>query len=94
MSTPLQSNGSAQNPLNSLDEWEDFVEGRYENETERTKYKGKEAYRQYDEGTHDTVKQFYHLNHKHQTLDFVKQKRRELLTLNRKKWGRGRPSNT
>lgn len=87
MSTPLQSNGSAQNPLNSLDEWEDFVEGRYENETERTKYKGKEAYRQYDEGTHDTVKKFYHLNHKHQTLDFVKQKRRELLTLNRKKMG-------
>lgn len=76
------------NPLQSIEEWEDDVLIRYpENEAPG---KAKEEYRNYDNPARDTVREFYRLNHKYQTVDFVMQKRAEFLQFNRKEmpvWG-------
>ncbi len=72
-------NGDDQ-PLGSLDEWEDFVESRY---PQNGDHKAKEAYRNYDNPARDTVREFYRLNHTRQTFDFVQQKQREFTGLNR-----------
>src|SRR5579872_7242272 len=68
------------NPLRSLDDWEDFVEARYPKPDE----KAKEDYRNYDNPARDTVREFYRLNHLHQTYDFVRQKKQEFLSLRRR----------
>ena len=44
-----------------------------------------DEFRNYDAEARDTVKEFYRLNHTHQTLDFVLDKKREYLGLNRKR---------
>ena len=44
-----------------------------------------DEFRNYAAEARDTVKEFYRLNHKHQTLDFVLDKKREYLGLNRKR---------
>lgn len=75
------------NPLKSIEVWEDDVLIRYPEE----KVKKSEAeYRNYDMPVRDTVREFYRLNHKHQTYDFVKEKRQDFLQFNRKEisiWG-------
>jgi inositol oxygenase len=55
------------NPLNSLDQWEDDIVLRYPEPGS----KAKEEYRNYDNPARDTVKEFYRLNHTHQTYAFV-----------------------
>ena len=71
-------------PLKSLEDWEDFVVSRYPEENVKAA-KERENYRNYDEPARDTVKEFYRLNHTHQSYDFVRGKEDEFLTLNRKK---------
>jgi inositol oxygenase len=68
------------NPLRSLDDWEDFVEARYPEPAQ----KAREDYRNYDKPARDTVRDFYRLNHRHQTYDFVRQKKQEFLRLDRR----------
>lgn len=72
------------NPLGSLDEWEDDVLQRYPDPDNIAKEKSKEDYRNYEAPSRDTVKEFYRLNHTHQTFAFVQQKRKEFLQFNRK----------
>ncbi|OQP53671.1 inositol oxygenase family protein [Niastella populi] len=72
------------NPLGSLDEWEDDVLQRYPDPDTIAKEKSKEAYRNYEEPGRDTVREFYRLNHTHQTFAFVQQKRKDFLQFNRK----------
>jgi inositol oxygenase len=67
-------------PLDSLDQWEDFVESRYPASGDP---KAQEAYRNYDNPGRDTVREFYRLNHTYQTFDFVREKRNEFLPLDR-----------
>jgi len=64
-------------PLRSLDDWEDFVEARYP----QPGAKAKDDYRNYEHPARDTVREFYRLNHRHQTYDFVLQKKRNFLAL-------------
>jgi inositol oxygenase len=48
------------------------------------------GFRNYEAEERPTVREFYRLNHRHQTLDFVKQKKAQYLTLDRRKmsvWG-------
>ena len=71
------------NPLQSIEQWEDDVLVRYPEEGKPAK--AKEEYRNYDNPERDTVREFYRLNHKYQTYDFVQQKREEFLQFNRKK---------
>ncbi len=66
------------NPLRSLDEWEDFVAERYPQPGQ----KAKADYRNYENPGRESVREFYRLNHRYQTYDFVQQKRREFLTFN------------
>ena len=68
-------------PLSSLDEWEDFLKVRY------PEGKGEEKFRDYEADARPSVREFYRLNHANQTLAFVKSKKAEFLTLNRKTMG-------
>ncbi|HAV62625.1 MAG TPA: inositol oxygenase [Verrucomicrobiales bacterium] len=72
---------STDQPLKSLDDWEDFVEGQLYPEPGK---KQKEDYRNYDNPARDTVREFYRLNHRYQTYDFVRQKEQEYLPLRKR----------
>jgi len=73
-------NKPTQEPLQRLEDWEDFVAARYEPPGE----KAKSDYRNYDNPARDSVREFYRLNHFHQTYDFVLEKKRQFLALNRR----------
>ena len=60
-------------PLENLEQWDDFVQERYKPN------KAQEAFRQYDNSTPPGVREFYRLNHTHQTVDFVRAKKRQYL---------------
>ena len=67
-------------PLESLDQWEDFVESRYPESGDK---KAKDEYRNFDNPARDTVREFYRLNHTYQTVEFVQNKQHEFLSLDR-----------
>src|SRR5689334_17670543 len=69
-----------ENPLRRLEDWEDFVEMRYAAPGQ----KPRQDYRNYDNPARDTVREFYRLNHRHQTCDFVRQKKQQFLRLERR----------
>lgn len=73
-------------PLHSIEQWEDDVLERYPQPGEPAK--AKEEFRNYDNPGRDTVREFYRLNHKYQTYDFVREKEKDFLQFNRKelKW--------
>jgi inositol oxygenase len=68
-----------QQPLRHVDEWDDFVAGRYREGREQTDF------RKYEANT--PIAEFYRLNHAGQTLDFVLGKEREYGALSRGKRG-------
>jgi len=72
------------NPLESLDEWEDDLLNRYPDPDAIVQNRTKEEYRDYENTTRDTVKEFYKLNHTYQTYDFVMQKRADYLKFDKK----------
>lgn len=57
--------------------WEDDLKRRYPETDYDPNGKEKEAFRNYDEPGRDTVREFYRINHEHQTLDFVLEKKAE-----------------
>ena len=78
-------------PLSSLEEWEDFVKERYPEPGKPARgfqatdpEKQKEEFRNYAADARPSVREFYRLNHSHQTYDFVQQKRKEFLALTRR----------
>ncbi len=88
MSTPPNQNA----PLQSLDEWEDFVKERYPESQqggfkETDPEKKQEQFRDYETNARPTVREFYRLNHLHQTHEFSLAKRKEFLGLNRMQMG-------
>ena len=73
---------SYHNPLSSLEDWEDDILRRYP-DPEITKKK--DEYRNYnDSDRYSTVREFYRLNHKYQTYDFVSAKEDEFLAFNKR----------
>ena len=67
-------------PLENLDQWEEFVKSRYPAaDPARPHAKKKDEFRNYEALARPSVKEFYRLNHRHQTLDFVLEKKREYL---------------
>ena len=81
-------------PLAGLEEWEDFLKDRYPEPAAAAKpfqatdpAKKKEQFRNYEADARPSVREFYRLNHRHQTYDFVESKRREFLPLARKQMG-------
>ena len=73
------ANNDKQSP-DYLELWEEDLVYRYPEKA----YKDKEEYRNYDNPARDTVKEFYRVNHINQTYDFVLEKEREFLGLNRR----------
>jgi len=96
-----KTNSTENQPLQSLDEWEDFLKGRYsepgktaaecaENRKPTVGYdpeKKQTEFRNYEADARPTVREFYRLNHTHQTYDFVQAKHRQYLGLNRMQMG-------
>jgi inositol oxygenase len=80
-----------QGPLNDLEEWDDFVKGRYPEgapppppaQTE----KKQEEFRNYTDATPPRVREFYRQNHMSQTRDFVRGKKQEFLSKKRATMG-------
>lgn len=72
------------NPLNSIEEWEENLLERYPDPAEIAQGKATEAYRNYETPVRDTVKEFYQLNHRYQCYDFVAEKEHEFLKFDKK----------
>ena len=66
-------------PLESLEEWDDFVKTRYREN------KSKEEFRNYRADANPTVENFYRENHAKQTLDFVLAKKAEYTPLKKQR---------
>ena len=85
--------GDPQNPLGDLEEWDDFVKERYPEPADKQALVGtnsektEEQFRDYEADARSSVREFYRLNHRGQTLDFVRQKREEYLSLNQREMG-------
>lgn len=85
--TPLRS------PLESLDEWEDFLKERYPDPAAASGFKATDPdkkpdqFRDYETNARPTVREFYRLNHQQQTHAFALAKRKEFLGLRRMQMG-------
>lgn len=73
---------SARNPLEDLDQWEDDLLRRYPEAD-----KPLDAFRDYENTTRPSVREFYRLNHTYQCVDFVREKRDQYLPLQTRQMG-------
>jgi inositol oxygenase len=78
---------STDKPLASLDEWEDDLLRRYPAPGNLAQSTNTERFRNYAAEARPSVKEFYRLNHRYQTLEFVRQKREQYLSLNKRHMG-------
>ncbi len=69
-------------PLGNLDEWESFVHDRYPVAKEPSSFRD-----YHGDNVRSTVREFYRLNHRYQTLDFVRAKERQYLGKNHRVMG-------
>lgn len=77
-------------PLSNLDQWEEDLLRRYPDpagQPAEKPVKTKEQFRDYRAEAKPEVKEFYRLNHTHQTVDFVRAKRAEYGKLDKRKMG-------
>ena len=70
-----------QGPLESLDQWDDFVKDRYDPNRK------KDQFRRHTPDAPPVVREFYRQNHAYQTRELVQQKRKTYLTLDHRKMG-------
>jgi inositol oxygenase len=78
MSPTSQFSEAEQKPLSAdMEEWDEFLEGRYK------EGKSQEEFRQYDEHANPGVAEFYRLNHKYQTHEYVLAKEKQYFGLTR-----------
>src|ERR1700758_5797902 len=73
----MSTTTSQSQPLAHMDQWDDFVQGRYR------EGKSTEEFRIYDAAATPGVAEFYRLNHEGQTVDFVLGKEKEYFALNK-----------
>ncbi len=71
------TNPEPANPLTHLDDWDSFLEGRYQ------EGKSESEFRKYDAEATPGVADFYRINHQMQTLDYVLGKESQYFGLNR-----------
>src|ERR1700676_4193502 len=64
-------------PLQKPQQWDDFVGQRYQQD------KKQEEFRKYNDSTPPGVREFYRLNHTHQTVDFLREKKQQYLAKQR-----------
>jgi inositol oxygenase len=65
--------------LHSLEDWDEFLEGRYK------EGRSQEQFRVYDAQAQPGVAEFYRLNHENQTLAYVLRKEKEYFSLKKGK---------
>ncbi len=90
-----QSIEAAARPMGDLDDWEQVLKARYPapavdgRSGAQIASAGKEQaqFRDYRREARASVKEFYRLNHQHQTLQFVLEKKREYLPRERRRMG-------
>ena len=75
-----------ENPLQSLDQWDDDLLRRYPKQPDVNLGKTSEEFRSYDDAP-DHVREFYRLNHQRQTVEINRLKREQFLPLNRRQMG-------
>jgi inositol oxygenase len=75
-----------QRPLEDLEHWDEFLQGLYPEPGFETG-KDKSAFRDYRKEARPSVREFYRLNHAHQTYEFVQQKKNQYLALDKKRMG-------
>ncbi|HEV3204703.1 MAG TPA: inositol oxygenase family protein [Gemmataceae bacterium] len=86
-----KSGSKSQGPLENLEQWDEFLKERYpQGETvakvaTTNQIKKKEEFRDYRSNARPGVREFYQQNHRFQTLDFVRRKREEYLSLNKRR---------
>ena len=86
MSEPTAKGQSG--PLRRLDEWEDDLLQRYPDHASTFQSaRDQDSYRDYAANARPSVREFYELNHRNQTVDFVKQKRQQFLALDKTTMG-------
>jgi len=74
--------------LQSIEQWDEDVLDRYPEPGKPAK--SKEEFRNYENPQRETVREFYRLNHRYQTYEFVKEKEKDFLRFNRRElpvWG-------
>src|SRR5947209_3767868 len=71
-------------PMNHVDDWEESLKARYPADGNG---KPKDAFRDYRAEARPSVKEFYRLNHRYQTREFVQAKKREYLPLRKRRMG-------
>ncbi len=76
------SSESVRKPLEDLDLWEEDLVRRYPEPD-----KPHDQFRDYEHTTRPSVREFYRLNHEHQCVDFVREKRAQFLPLRTKRMG-------
>jgi len=89
------SKNSQEGPLQDLDDWEEVLQKRYPPPSREpgpasafaNPGKKKEEFRSYESSARPSVREFYRLNHRYQTLDFVLTKKKEYLPLRKKRMG-------
>ncbi len=79
-------------PLADIDAWEDDLKRRYPVPADQTfepceAQKPAAAFRDYAAEQRESVKRFYQLNHRYQTVDFVRAKREEFLPRQKRRMG-------
>ena len=77
--TVATSSNQSQSPLPKLDDWDEFLEGRYKAGKQESEF------RQYDAKADPGVAEFYRLNHEKQTVAYTLGKEKEYFGLNRGK---------
>jgi len=84
-------------PLAALEEWEDFLKERYPEAHPVAKpfkatdpAKKMEQFRNHEAAARPSVREFYRLNHRHQTYDFVQGKRKSTSRFTGGRWGSGK----
>ena len=82
---------SQHDPMAHLDDWEESLAARYPAAGAPTvladSAKPATEFRNYAADVRPTVREFYRLNHRHQTLDFVLDKKRQYLPLRTRRMG-------
>lgn len=86
-----QPPNAAIGPLDHVDDWEESLKARYPSGDVPSSLaeNGKQAeeFRNYAADVRPGVREFYRLNHRYQTLDFVLEKKRQFLPLRTKRMG-------
>ena len=72
--------------MQDLDDWEEVLRERYPAPGAESAKKNEE-FRNYESSSRPSVREFYRLNHRYQTLAFVLAKKREYLPLRKKRMG-------